>query len=159
MAGVADDLAFFGDHGVAALGTGVKEGFHFINGGRVIQDAPELQQRGKGRDGKFAFRILFIHKSSVTRLFNLLNAVICPLIKGPCRFKLASLPSEVSVWRVGFFNFKLKTRGFCVRLGRRQAVSHQILDLAFVGSNPTAPAILYPAFIGVFSQMIRLSTF
>ena len=33
---------------------------------------------------------------------------------------------------------------FSFLLGRRQAVSHQILDLAFVGSNPTAPANLYP---------------
>ncbi len=30
----------------------------------------------------------------------------------------------------------------CVALGRRQAASHENLDLAFPGSNPGAPTIL-----------------
>jgi hypothetical protein len=52
MATLADDLAFFGDHRVAALGTGVKEGLRF-RGIVALLDPAEIQQGGKGTDDGF----------------------------------------------------------------------------------------------------------
>ena len=77
MAGVADDFAFFCDHGMAALGAGIKEGLHLINGGGIFHDPSELQQGGKRCDRQFGFGTLVVHKSSLTRLFTRLNGFIC----------------------------------------------------------------------------------
>ena len=127
MAGVADNLALLRHHGMAALGAGVKKSRHLVKGHRVFHHLSKFQERRQGCDSRLVFGCFVIHRTSLARLFDGLNAVICPLIKGGGRFKLP-LPAA-------FFPSCLN------RLGRRQAVSHQILDLAFVGSNPTAPAI------------------
>ena len=126
MTSVANDFAFLRDHGMAALGACVKKSRHLVEGRRVFHHLSKFQKRWQGCDDCLVFRTFVVHATSLTRLFDGLNAVICPLIKDGGRFKLP-LPAA-------FFPSSLN------RLGRRQAVSHQILDLAFVGSNPTAPA-------------------
>jgi hypothetical protein len=59
---ITDNLAFFSDHRVAALGTGVKKFFGFIDG-RIVFDPPaEVQQGVQGSNFNLLFRIVFAHK-------------------------------------------------------------------------------------------------
>lgn len=88
MAGVANDLALFGHHGMAALGAGVKELFGFIQVGTLIHFFPNFKKRGQRSDDRLFVGCFVVHNSSLTWLFNVLNVVICPLIKEEGRFKL-----------------------------------------------------------------------
>jgi hypothetical protein len=44
MAGITDDLALFRDHGMAALGAGIKKSRHLIKDRRVLHHLSKFQK-------------------------------------------------------------------------------------------------------------------
>jgi hypothetical protein len=78
MALVADNLAFFGHHGVAALGTGIKKLLGLIDRGILFELPAEIEERGKGRDNRLFGGVFFIHKASLSWCFGALNFVFAP---------------------------------------------------------------------------------
>ena len=67
MAGVTDDFAFLGDHGMAALGAGVEEGFFRVSLRSHLP--PEFEQRRQGRDQRLMLGVLR-HEWRLARAFN-----------------------------------------------------------------------------------------
>jgi hypothetical protein len=78
MALVADNLAFLGHHGVAALGAGIKKFLGFVGRGVFFKLLAEIEERGKGRDDRLFGNIFFVHKTSLSRCFGALNFVFGP---------------------------------------------------------------------------------
>jgi hypothetical protein len=76
MAVVADDLAFFRHHPVAALGAGVKKLFRFVVIGALFHFLAEIKKRGEAFDHGGFLSQVFIHKASLARLFPALNGLI-----------------------------------------------------------------------------------
>jgi hypothetical protein len=60
---MANDLAFFSDHGVAALGAGVKKFFGFVDDHITFGHPAEVQQRRQWSNLDWRFRIVFTHKA------------------------------------------------------------------------------------------------
>jgi hypothetical protein len=73
MALIADDLAFFGDHGVAALGTGIKKFLGFVDDRIVFDPTAKIKQRWQGCDDGLGRGFFIVHKTSLTRRFKRLN--------------------------------------------------------------------------------------
>jgi len=73
VAGIADDLAFFGHHGVAALGAGVEKLLGFIGIAFAFGDSAQRQKRGKRFNHGLGFFIT--HGFTLARGFSFVQAV------------------------------------------------------------------------------------
>lgn len=76
MAVVANDLAFFGHHSVAALGAGVKEFFGFVRVGALVHFLADIQEGWKALDDRGFLGQVFVHKTSLAWPFGGLNSPI-----------------------------------------------------------------------------------
>jgi hypothetical protein len=78
MALITNDLAFFSDHGVAALGAGVKKFFGFIDDCITFDHPAEVQQRRQWSNLDRHFRIVFAHKAHSWKMNRDLSAALKP---------------------------------------------------------------------------------
>jgi hypothetical protein len=78
MAPIANDLAFFGDHAVAALRAGIEKFLSFAEDRAIFNHAAEVQKGRQRRNRRFRVSVFFVHKTSLSRRFYPLNADLLP---------------------------------------------------------------------------------
>ena len=66
MAVMADDLAFFRDHGMAALGAGIKKGLHLVVLFLLLVFFSKIQERGKAFNAGFRVWRIIVHGCRLT---------------------------------------------------------------------------------------------